>query len=396
MISFRLLPRLPFIYSHLTSPTNGCGLPDLLPFELGVEPATGRVGQLGQPVVRQALEQAYRDGSRISGQMDGEGLGRQYADDLLKSLPSLLSRDQIKGLRVLEIGCGTGYLLSRFQEMGAKVLGIEPGDHKPLHGTTYPVEVVRDFFPSARVQGKFELILTSMVLEHFEDPVGFVREMIRYLEPGGAISCTVPDSETFITQGDISMLFHEHYSYFTRSSLHNTLLQAGLSSVRIERSSFTNILHSAGTLGAGADAPLAVQAEIDSITTYRSRTESMIDQVTRFIASRRNQGKSIGIYVPGRYANMHVLTDQSPEGLRFFDDNPSLLGTYFPGISIPVENLERLQKKNVDVVLIMSLSFGARIQSKLRGLLPPSVEIVSLSDLVAVNSPTRTSVAGVS
>ncbi|MGH9275269.1 MAG: hypothetical protein ACRDZU_11540, partial [Acidimicrobiales bacterium] len=39
------IPRLPFIFKPLPSPHNPPGIPDQLPFHLGVDPATGRLVQ---------------------------------------------------------------------------------------------------------------------------------------------------------------------------------------------------------------------------------------------------------------------------------------------------------------------------------------------------------------
>jgi hypothetical protein len=40
------IPSLPFIFRPLDSPHNPTGIPDTLPFQLGVDPASGRLIQL--------------------------------------------------------------------------------------------------------------------------------------------------------------------------------------------------------------------------------------------------------------------------------------------------------------------------------------------------------------
>ena len=77
------IPSLPFVWSALTSPENGNGLPDSLPFELGFDGKTGLITQKHNESVESALEFAYRQGSMLSGLMDEDGIGQNYAEDFL-------------------------------------------------------------------------------------------------------------------------------------------------------------------------------------------------------------------------------------------------------------------------------------------------------------------------
>jgi len=381
MTSLWRLERLPFVYGHLPTPSNGGGLPDSFPFELGLDERAGRVCQIPTDGLQAILGRAYAAGSQISGQMDGTGIGRQYADDLLGELLASLGGGPLNGLRILEIGCGTGYLLSRLRDHGATVLGIEPGTHCSLTGQPFPVEIIRGFFPNPALKGPFDLILTSMVLEHMEDPVGFLGSMRSFLAPGGRVWTTVPNAEAFIDQGDISMLFHEHFSYFTAGSLHNTLVQAGLGDVVVTRSKLTQVLHSVACSRSTGGALLDVEDGRAAARRYRQQAEQMIASLRAFLIERARIGTGVGIYVPGRFVNLTSCLEVDYAALRFFDDNPALHGTYFPGIPIRVENFQELQQRPPGSVLIMSLSFGGRIRDKVRASLGQQVEITTLGEL---------------
>jgi carbamoyl-phosphate synthase large subunit len=136
------IPALPFIYRPLTSPSNGSGLPDALPFTLTVEPSLGLVQQRPSSEVAEALERAYIAGSEIPGLMEEQGIGREYADDFLKLLADAYGTNRIDK-SVLEIGCGTGYLLSRLRDQGATVVGMD----KPARRNT-ACRSCADFFPT--------------------------------------------------------------------------------------------------------------------------------------------------------------------------------------------------------------------------------------------------------
>jgi hypothetical protein len=58
------------------------------------------------------------------------------------------------------------------------------------------------------------------------------------------------------------------------------------------------------------------------------------------------------------------------DAIRFFDDDPGLIGTYYPGIPIAIEPRADLLKSPPDSILIMSSTFGPQLAEQLRQLLP--------------------------
>jgi hypothetical protein len=86
----------------------------------------------------------------------------------------------------------------------------------------------------------------------------------------------------------------------------------------------------------------------------------------------------VGVYVPSRFVNHMALAQIAATGLRFFDDNPHLYGTYFPGIPVPVESGADLLSRPPDRVLIMSRAFGDSIARRLSEVDIPADTIASL------------------
>jgi SAM-dependent methyltransferase len=98
------------------------------------------------------------------------------------------------GLRVLDVGCGNGYVLAQYASFGAEVAGVDL--------TQTAIDLSRSRFELAGLRGDFQLtdgdrlpfeddsfdIACSMgVLHHIEDPSPMVAELRRVLKPGGRI-----------------------------------------------------------------------------------------------------------------------------------------------------------------------------------------------------------------
>jgi 2-polyprenyl-3-methyl-5-hydroxy-6-metoxy-1,4-benzoquinol methylase len=374
------IPALPFIFRPLDSPHNPGDIPDTMPFHLGVEGQTGRLSQLPTIRLGKILERAYSEGSMITGLIDGEGIGLQYAEDFLSYVATVVGSDRLDGLRILEVGCGTGYLLYRMHQLGASVHGIEPGPQAELGAERYGIPIDRGFFPAVDVGDGYDVVVMYCLLEHVSDPAGLLRDVARVVRPGGTVLVAVPDEEPYVRAGEVSLLFHEHYSYFSARTLEHTVRCAGSRTVSVTRSDFSNLLFAAYVPGDLDARPVDVQRDTELAVAFRDRAEKLVAAVWERIDAVRASGGTIGLFVPSRAANILALRDEAYDGIRFFDDNPALTGTYYPGLPIPVEARDGLIASPPSCVLIMSLSFGDRIAASIGPQLGADVEIALLSD----------------
>jgi len=354
---------LPFYYTPLRRPTND-DLPDRLPFALDTDYRTGTLVQVPNKEVSDALSQAYSKGSMPTGMMDEEGIGKEYAEDFLAFLQRRADACS-KRVSVLEIGCGTGYLLYRLKLLGADVLGLEPGPHGQHGSKRFGIPIIKDFFPSPKIAGEFDLVVLFSVLEHMESPSAFLGSVLPLLKENGRIAISIPDCEPYMGAGDISMLYPEHFSYYTQTTLRNSVKASMGLETEIEKASFGGTLYALGKGRASRQtvSETELDAERQRANNYRILARKGIGRLLGYLKDAAVKGESVGIYAPARAINaLSIIREEIDlKGIRFFDDNPALRDTYFPGFSVPIEPGERLMEKPTDRILIMSRSFGKRI-----------------------------------
>ena len=97
----------------------------------------------------------------------------------------------LKGLRVLDVGCGGGLLSEALTKEGARVTAIDLApafidiarEHAKRSGLTIDFRCC----PVSQVEAEppFDVIVCAEVLEHVDDVPGFIRESISLLKPGG-------------------------------------------------------------------------------------------------------------------------------------------------------------------------------------------------------------------
>lgn len=358
---------LPYYFAPHKEPSNG-DLPDALPFCLQADSLHGFVTQRYSSKVESALREAYLRGSDIGEMSDESITGGGYVSDFLEYMKSVLNKNSFDGLRVLEIGCGSGSLLYQLKQLNADVLGLEPGVHAKSGAEKYGLRIERDFFPSQKVTGKFDIIVAVSVLEHIVNLDAFFQNVMNHLEENGVFLISVPDCEPFFLNGDVSILLHEHWNYFTVKGLSSVVtgLLDGID-ISITRAGYGGALYA------------VIRKSSSPVSNYGSefidlkrpfeqfieKTEESLEKLATYLG---NTEKTIGIFAPHRAINALYLIRERIDfsKIRFFDDSENLQGTYFPGFDITIEGRDMLFRNPPDRVIIFSRAFSSKIENELK------------------------------
>jgi SAM-dependent methyltransferase len=138
--------------------------------------------------------------------------------------------------RALDVGCATGALLASLRNRDWNVTGVEISPSADYARRERGLEVRRlpleqNHFPA----DYFDLILASHLIEHLNDPAGFVREACRICAPGGYLLITTPNIAGFQARlfgGRWRSAIFDHLYLFSVKTLSALLWEAGF---RVEK-----------------------------------------------------------------------------------------------------------------------------------------------------------------
>jgi SAM-dependent methyltransferase len=124
----------------------------------------------------------------------------------------------------LDIGAGYGFLLDAARTEGWSTAGTEPG---PSRGDSISNRGHQLYDSLSSVEGKWDVISLSHLLEHVTDPVGFLRTIRSLLAPSGLLFCEVPND----APGAVSFRPSDepHVVFFSEKGLSKCAQNAGFS-----------------------------------------------------------------------------------------------------------------------------------------------------------------------
>jgi SAM-dependent methyltransferase len=143
---------------------------------------------------------------------------------------------RLASARVLDIGCGTGFTLTRLPA-GVRSVGLDASPaalslaRERAPGSSF---VRGSAYALPFADGSFDAVLALDVLEHLDDDLAAARELRRVLAPGGAAIVTVPAFQGLWSAHDEAL---EHRRRYRLPQIEAVLREAGL---RIEHGSYYN------------------------------------------------------------------------------------------------------------------------------------------------------------
>lgn len=152
------------------------------------------------------------------------------------------------GTRILDVGCGNGYICGQLLENGCTVVGIDLSEQGiSIARQTYPkgrFEVLaadRDVLANLHEQ-PFDIVLSTEVVEHLYDPKSYIAGCHAALKPGGRMIVSTP-YHGYLKNLALSVFnkwdWHlkplwdgGHIKFWSRETLGQLMTEAGLTNIQ--------------------------------------------------------------------------------------------------------------------------------------------------------------------
>jgi 2-polyprenyl-3-methyl-5-hydroxy-6-metoxy-1,4-benzoquinol methylase len=140
--------------------------------------------------------------------------------------------------RLLDVGCGAGYLLDAARSEGWSVTGVELSAGGAALSRRRGHDVaIGDYLDLRYDREQFDAISMVEVIEHVAKPMLYLHKAHAELEPGGLLYITTPNFNGLSRRllGErFRIIAPEHWNYFTAVTLRRIAVAAGFTVKRIE------------------------------------------------------------------------------------------------------------------------------------------------------------------
>ena len=295
---------------------------------------------------------------------------------------------------IIDIGSNDGVALKPFQDLGfKKILGVEPAKNLSKLANKNKIKTVNCFLEMKnlkKIKKNADLILASNVFAHSDKLDEMAKCMLILLKNNGTIVIEVQYLLNTLKDLTFDNIYHEHYNYWSLTSLINFFKKFDAKIVKAER-----INTHGGSLRVyiKKDKKSKVDQSVNSLlkeeekfglknfSTYQKFGEKIYEikkNVKKNVKDIKDKGKKIiGYGSPAKATTALNFFGISNEIDFIIEDNNLKHGKYIPGVKIPIFNKSRVQDKNA-TILVLAWNFFNEIKSNNADL---AEDFVSIKDL---------------
>jgi len=166
---------------------------------------------------------------------------------LISMIEPILRLQALPQRSFLEIGCGYGFAMHFAREaLGWDVTGFDPSSLARVGAEDLGLEIQAQYLDAhtALNNGPFDIVYSSEVIEHVNDPDGFLAPIVKVLARSGILVLSTPDIGGIHEDRPLESLLPlvspgSHLILFSKSGLEQTLTRAGFSNVEVVRNGDT-------------------------------------------------------------------------------------------------------------------------------------------------------------
>jgi len=295
---------------------------------------------------------------------------------------------------IIDIGSNDGVALKPFKSLGfKKLLGVEPAKNLSKIANKNKIKTYNGFLEKKilkNIKKNADLILASNVFAHSDNLKDMADCMLRLLSKKGTIIIEVQYLLNTLKDLTFDNIYHEHYNYWSLTSLVNFFDQFNAKIFRVEKidthgGSIRIYLKKDKKTKVEPSVKKLIKEEeefgIKELKTYQNFGKKVYEikkNVLKNIKKIKKQNKTIvGFGAPAKATTALNFFGVSDEIDFILEDNKLKHGKYIPGVKIPIQKKTTL-KKNYSVVLVLAWNFFNEIKKNNINL---SNNFISIKDL---------------
>jgi hypothetical protein len=279
---------------------------------------------------------------------------------------------------IIDIGSNDGVALKPFKDAGfKKLLGIEPAKNLAKLANKNKIKTFNGFLESKnlkKIKKGADLILASNVFAHSDKLKEMAECIFKLLNNSGTVIIEVQYLLNTLQDLTFDNIYHEHYNYWSLTSLVNFFNQFNSTIFKVERinthgGSIRIYIKKGKKIKIENNVKALLREEdifgIKKYKTYQKfgeKINKLKENVTKNINELKKKNKKIiGFGAPAKATtalNFFGITKQID---YIIEDNKLKHNKFIPGVLIPIKDKKTLKEKNA-LILVLAWNFFKEIK----------------------------------
>lgn len=305
----------------------------------------------------------------------------------------LIDRFELRGKKIVEVGCGQGEFITMLAEMGDNQ-GYGFDQVNRGEGGSDKVTFVKDFYGPAHKHIEPDFVCCKMTLEHVHNNGAFLRSMRLAMgdRPQSVIFFMIPEITRILELRAFWDVYYEHCSYYSPGALARHFRIAGFDPIDVWCDYDDQYVLIAARPGTGTSVLLAneqpPEALAPKVGAFAKGVAGDVSVWRGWLEQRRRSGQKTVLWGGGSKAVAFLTTLGLTDGIDYAVDlNPNRTGTYIAGTGQQIVAPAFLARYQPDVVIVMSPIYLPEITAQLDEL------GVRPAQLVTVEAPQKLAAA---
>jgi SAM-dependent methyltransferase len=288
----------------------------------------------------------------------------------------LVERHNLRGRRVIEIGCGKGEFLLLLCRIGAnKGIGIDPAyvEGRLEMNETDQLQFIREFYSERSADLEADFVCCKMTLEHIHTPAELITALHKSLRDrlDTVVFFQVPDVTRVLSELAFWDVYYEHCSYFSAGSLAQLFRSRGFEVTNVDTTYGGQYLTiEAKPSATGAYELASTEEDVDGLADLVERFSRLVPgqiELWRELLMRsRDRGLRVVLWGSGSKAVAFLHAVDTINCIEHVVDiNPHRQGTFIAGKGQEIVAPEFLREYRPDIVIAMNPVYEQEIGKQL-------------------------------
>lgn len=286
---------------------------------------------------------------------------------------------------VVDIGSNVGVLLDGFKQLGMKVIGVDASSNIVEKANKNGIETILGFFDTEIVKkiitkyDQASIVTATNLFAHIQNYHQFVIDLKQLLHTNGIFVFQVPHFLKLVQNVEYDTIYHEHIAYFGLKPLikffeFNEMELFDVLETDIDGGSIRCFVGNKGQFQRTTNVDKILMEEnnegiydIERLKKFEKDVKKQKHDLNVLLSELKQNGKKIvGVGAPAKGITLINYCKINENVLEYITEkSPLKIGTFCPGMHIPVVPDKKLLEDKPDYAVIFAWNFAKEIMHNL-------------------------------